>query len=40
MLLTRHYNKNVINAAIKKASTLNRSEILKKVERKPNKRVI
>ena len=32
ILLTRNYNKNVVNAAIEKASKLNRTEVLKKVE--------
>ena len=40
MLLTRKYNKNLINEAIKKAQTLDRSEILKKRHKKQNDRVV
>jgi hypothetical protein len=34
MLISRHNNKNVVNSAIKKAITLNRTETLNKVENK------
>ena len=39
MLLSRKYNKKVINDAIKKALEIDREEALKKVERKPTDRV-
>ena len=40
MLLSRKYNKNIVNSAIKRALQLDRSETLKKVEKKPNERVV
>jgi peptide-methionine (R)-S-oxide reductase len=40
MLLSRRYNKSVINAAIKKALEVDRQEALKKVVKKQNDRVI
>ena len=40
MLLSRKYNKNIVNAAINKALQLDRKETLKKVTRKPNERVV
>jgi hypothetical protein len=40
MLLSRKYNKGIINTAIKKALELDRTEALKKVSKKPNERVI
>jgi peptide-methionine (R)-S-oxide reductase len=40
MLITRKYNKNIINNAIEKAKKLDRSEILQKRTKKVNDRVI
>jgi hypothetical protein len=40
MLLSRKYNKGVINAAIKRALEVDRKEALIKVTKKPNDRVI
>ena len=40
MLLSRNYNKNVISAAIERASLLDRREVLKKVTKTESKRVI
>ncbi len=40
MLLSRDYNKNVINNAIAKVRDLDRDTILKKVLRAPNKRIV
>ena len=40
MLLSRNYNKNVINAALSKAKTLDRSEILKRRQHRKNERVV
>jgi hypothetical protein len=40
MLLTRNSNKNVIKAAIEKASNLNRLEIIKKVDKAKTNRVV
>ena len=40
MLLSRQYNKNIVNAAVDKEKTLYRNEILKKVIKPESKRVI
>ena len=40
MLLSRNYNKNIVKAALQKASTLNRLETLKNVVRSQTNRVI
>ena len=40
MLISRSYNKNVVQAAIEKAEKLDRIETLKKVEKKETNRVI
>ena len=40
MLLSRKYNANIVNEAIKKASNLDRKEILKKVTRNKNEREV
>jgi hypothetical protein len=40
MLLSRKYNKNIINSAIKEAKKLDRQEILKRRIKKENDRVI
>ena len=40
MLITRKYNKNIINNAIEKAKKLDRDEILQKRTKKENDRVI
>jgi hypothetical protein len=40
MLLSRNYNKNIVNAAINRALQLDRTETLKKVAKKPNERVV
>jgi hypothetical protein len=40
MLLSRKYNKNVVNAAIEKAWSLDRNQMLKKREKKQNDRVV
>jgi peptide-methionine (R)-S-oxide reductase len=40
MLKSRKYNTNIINAAITKAKNLERKEVLKKVEKHKNERVV
>ena len=40
MLISRHYNRNIVNAAIAKAKTVPREIALEKVIKKPNERVI
>jgi hypothetical protein len=40
MLISRKYNKDIVNAAINRALQLERIETLKKVEKKPNERVV
>ena len=40
MLLSRQYNKNIVKAAIEKASKLNRLEVLKKVEKIKSDRTV
>jgi uncharacterized protein YdeI (YjbR/CyaY-like superfamily) len=40
MLLSRKYNANIVNEAIKKASNLDRKEIVKKVTKNKNERVV
>jgi hypothetical protein len=40
MLLSRKYNKNIINEALHKAKTLNRSDIIKKRQKRQNDRVV
>ena len=40
MLLSRKYNKNIINSAIEEAKKLDRQEILKRRIKKENDRVI
>jgi hypothetical protein len=40
MLLSRKYNKNIVNEALKKAKTINKSEILKKRQKRQNDRVV
>jgi hypothetical protein len=40
MLISRQYNKNIVKEAIRKASELKRTEIIKKVEKKSTNRVV
>ncbi len=40
MLLSRNYNKNIVKAAIEKATNLNRTDIIKKVDKTKTDRVV